>query len=134
MDRNMLYVIVLFQLLVKKENVRVLELAQVPSTNKFIHLALENHLSILAPHLQKEVSVALLPVRVVLLFHLFIDNLKEDGAEVLLAVRDKRVSDIIKSFFLVKRNVVRNDVLVLFWRVNLIIFNVFLCMIFFNLF
>ena len=78
-------------------------------------------------------SVALLSIRVVLLFHLFVDDLEEDGAEVLLAVRDKRVSDIIKPFFLVKRNMVRNDVLVLFWRVNLIIFNVFLCMIFFNL-
>ena len=120
-------------MLVKQEDVCVLELAQVPSTNEFIHLALENHLSIFAPYLQQEVSIALLSIRVVLLFHLFVDDLEEDGAEILLAVRDKRVSDVIKPFFLIKRNMMRNDVLVFFWRVNLIILNVFLCMIFFNL-
>ena len=106
-------------MLIKQQNIRLLKLAQVPSADSFVHFALEDHCPALTPDLQKKVSVGRLPVWIVLIYDIFVDNLKENGAEFLFAVGNKRVSDVIKSIFLIKRNAVRNKALILFRRVFL---------------
>ena len=111
-------------MLIKQQNVRLLKLTQVPSADSCVHFALEDHCSALAPYLQKEVSVGFIPTRIVLIFDIFVDNLEENGAELLFTVGYKRVSDVIKSIFLIKWNAVRNKVLILFWRVFLQLLNV----------